>query len=292
VQPDLGRWLEPGPFGELLHEIFYRFMSRLISERRLPLYDRDRPVLVKILEEQVHRYARIYPPPAESAFHRQLNLLEHAVRIFLIEEEELCRRSKPMFLEAAIGLRSQLVESPLNSDEPVSWVISPGNDLRVNARIDRIDLAGEDSGPVFVVWDYKSGSSWKYDRPDTAWQGRVVQHAVYVEVARAILRKRIAPTSEVSHFGYFFPSAGARGLRILRWRNQLDSAREIIEKLCRIASTSSFLATDNFKADCTFCDYRVICGDVKATAAASRRKLENQDNESLQPIRELRGIAD
>jgi len=292
VEADPGRWLEAGPFGELIHEIFYRFMSRLIAERRLPSYDRDRPLLFKILEEQVQRYARIYPPAGKSAFERQLRHLERAARIFLIEEEALCRHSRPMFLEAAIGLRSDLEASPLQSRDPVSIVMSPDKTVRLSARIDRIDLAGTEADPVYVVWDYKSGSSWKYEKPDRFWQGRVIQHAVYLEVARHMLRKRVSPTSEVSHFGYFFPSQGARGLRLLHWKHQLEHARDVIEKLCVLASTGAFLATDNDKADCTYCDYRVICGDVQATAAAARRKLENRGNEILEPIRQLRGIAD
>ena len=31
---DLTRWLDPVEFGNLLHEVFYRFMSELIAERR------------------------------------------------------------------------------------------------------------------------------------------------------------------------------------------------------------------------------------------------------------------
>lgn len=292
MEADPARWLEPGLFGDLLHEIFYRFMSRLIEERRLPLYDRDRPLLFKTVEEMVQRYARIYPPAATSAFERQLRHLERAARIFLIEEEELCRDSRPVYLEAAIGLGSDLeVDSPLRSQEPVSVVVSPDKTVRLAARIDRIDQTGTDDEATFAIWDYKSGSPWKYEKPDRFWQGRVIQHAVYLEVARHILRKRISPAAEVLRFGYFFPSQGARGLRLLHWKHQLEHAREVIERLCLIASTGAFLATDNARDDCTFCDYRVICRDVESVAAAARRKLENRDNDILEPIRNLRGIT-
>jgi ATP-dependent helicase/nuclease subunit B len=291
VEADPGKWLDPGPFGELLHEIFYRFMSRLIAEHRRPSYDRDRAALFKILGEHVKRYARIYPPARTSAFERQLRLMERAARIFLIEEEELCHTSQPKFLEAAIGLDSDLEESLLQSREPVSVNLSADKTVRLRARIDRIDFTGTEEEPVYVIWDYKTGSAWKYEKHDALWQGRIVQHAVYLEVARHMLRKRVSPTAEVSHFGYFFPGQGARGLRLVHWKHQLEHARDVIEKLCLIASTGAFLATDNAKDDCTYCDYNTICRDVEATAAAARRKLENPANEILEPVRQLRGVA-
>jgi hypothetical protein len=60
-------------------------------------------------------------------------------------------------------------------------------------------------------------------------------------------------------------------------------------RLCQIVASGAFLATNNPEEDCGYCDYRLICHDLAATAAASQLKLDNGKNKALKPIRELRG---
>jgi len=291
LEVDRRTWLAPGLFGDLLHDVFYEFMSGLIAEARLPNYTRDIGQLLRILDERVQRYARLHPPPTQFALHRQIKMLGQAARIFLVEEEELCRYSRPVFLEAAIATKSDFPPSPLSSDRPVPLKLPGGGSINAQARIDRIDLTGSDSDPVYTIWDYKSGSTWKYERPDPFWQGRVIQHALYLEVAAAILKRKVSQKAEVSHSGFFFPGRAARGVRIRRWREQMSAAAKIIENLCKIAATGCFLATNNYEEDCTFCNYLMICGDVKDVAASAKRKLESARNAILDPLRELRNIG-
>ncbi len=49
-----------------------------------------------------------------------------------------------------------------------------------------------------------------------------------------------------------------------------------------------FLATDDNKLDCGFCDYREICGDVEAIGAHSKRLLDADDLPLLNNLRGLR----
>jgi ATP-dependent helicase/nuclease subunit B len=290
LEVDRGTWLDSRLFGELLHEVFYKFMGGLISAGRLPNYTRDIGPLLKILEETVERYAKLHPPPSQFSLTRQVELLGQAARIFLVEEQELCSRSRPMFLEAAIAAKSDFPPSLLNTDEPVRLSLPGGGSIRAQARIDRIDLTGTDSEPVYAIWDYKSGSTWKYEKPDPFWQGRVIQHALYLQVAAAMLKKKVSAKAEVSQAGFFFPGRASRGIRIRRWRHQMSAAADIIKNLCKVAATGCFLATTSFEDDCTFCDYLMICGDVKEVANAAKHKLQNGQNTILDPIRELRNI--
>ena len=288
---DLTRWLDPVELGNLLHEVFYRFMSEVIAEPRRPLYDRDSPRLFKILDEVVTRYEKLFPPPSPSAFRQQILQLIRTAQTFLVEEEELCRHSKPLFLEASVGMPPYERSSPLDAQEPVTIPLPGGKTIRAQGRLDRVDSIEDGTKSVFSIWDYKTGRPTKYEKPDYFWQGRVIQHALYIEMARAILRKKVSPGAEISHFGYFFPGSGHRGVRIRRWRSQMMGAAEVIDRLCKILASGCFLATNNAKEDCPFCDYLLICGDVDAVAAASARKLENPRNGCLQPIRELRNIG-
>lgn len=285
---DPTRWLDPLEFGNLLHEVFYRFMNELLLQRRLPLVSRDRPMLMKILQERADRYAKIIPPPNSSAFRQQIIQLTRAADIFLTEEEELCRVSKPVFLEASIGMRPYEAATMLDTEEPVTIPLSSGRCIRARGRIDRIDVLDEGSQSVFSIWDYKSGSPLKYRREDVFDQGRVIQHALYVYMAATLLRKKVSPNAEVKQFGYFFPGVGARGLRIVRWRRQMDEAIRIMELLCETVARGCFIATENSQEDCRYCDYVMACGDVEAVAESAKRKLKNLDNANLWSTRELR----
>lgn len=284
-------WLDPMRFGTLLHEVFYVFVSSLIAEGRLPLYDRDLPRLIRILDDHVWRYEHLQPPPNASAFRRQLLQMTQAVRIFLLEEEILCRTSRPMFLEASVGMPSQGQPGPLDTPEPVEVLLPGGRRIRARARIDRVDRIDDGPEPVFSIWDYKTGSTFKYESPDPFRQGRIVQHALYMMVAAALLKQKISPAARISHFGYFFPGGRSRGVRIVRPPQEIETAGRIIENLCRTVSEGSFPATNSFKDDCRFCDYTSVCGDPESVAAGAGRKLAHGENRELGPMRELREVG-
>lgn len=284
-------WLDPMQFGTLLHEVFYVFMSAMIAEGRRPLYDRDMGRLAKILDDHVQRYEQLQPPPNPSAFRRQLLRLTQAVHIFCLEEEVLCRTSRPMFLEASVGLPPQGKPGPLDTLKPVELPLPSGERIRTRARIDRVDRIDDGPEPIFSIWDYKTGSTFKYESPDPFRQGRIIQHALYVMVAAVLLRRKVNPSARISHFGYFFPGGRSRGVRIVRPPRDIETGRRIIENLCRTVADGSFLATNSFGDDCKFCDYTSVCGDPESVAAAAGRKLTHPENRGLQPLRELRDVG-
>ncbi|MDQ7784096.1 MAG: PD-(D/E)XK nuclease family protein [Desulfomonilaceae bacterium] len=288
VSIDPERWLDPLQFGTLMHEVFYSFMSEVIRRKVRPTFEQDNGRLLDILMNQVERFADLSPPPGPSAFRRQLLMLTRAAVIFLVEEELATRSSWPVFLEASIGMPSDGKSTGLDMKEPMPIRLPGGRTIRARARIDRVDILGDGSDRVFAVWDYKSGSTMKYEDRDPFGQGRIVQHALYLEIVAAALRKRVDASAKVSHFGYFFPGSRSSGARIIRRPDDRETALRIVERLCATVAQGCFPATDDFKRDCTFCDYAVICDDLEAVAASSKRKLENMKNANLEPMRELR----
>ena len=287
---DPTRWLEPATFGDLLHEVLHQFMSELMNQGRLPSFKRDIARLTAILEHHIARYKKLYPPAGPSAFRIQETQLQRAIRIFLAEEELLCRGSVPRFLEVSIGMASRFGPTDLDMDQPVVLKLPNGQSIRARGRLDRVDEIIDGPGDSFAVHDYKSGSTYKYVRPDPYWQGRVIQHALYLRMAAALLTGKTARGAKTIQFEYFFPNMRARGLRI-KWRaEQLASASEIIQKLCAIPGRGCFLPTTDCDADCAFCDYVFICRDVKSVSAGAKLKLQNPANTMLGPIRELRQI--
>ena len=285
---DPSKWLDPLKFGNLLHEVFYHFFSELIDEGRRPQFDRDRSKLLKILEENVNHYRKICPPPSPSVFARQDRLLKQAALIFLTEEEILCTNSMPKFVEATIGMRSDRSMGLLDQVEPLSLPLLSGKTIRAPGRIDRIDQIDGLPETAFSIWDYKSGSSDKYQNQDAFQNGRIIQHALYIEIASALLKKKISHTAHVAHFGYFFPGNRSRGVRVTRLPDLVPSALEIVENLCRVVASGCFIATNDFNKDCTFCDYTMVCGDLRSVSEAAGLKLKNKANDELKPVSELR----
>lgn len=291
VDMDPERWLDPLQYGNLMHEVFYEFMSHVMERRIRPQFERDKSKLFAVLMKHVERFADRYPPPGPSAFRRQILMLIQAAVVFLVEEELSARNSWPVFLEASIGMPAYGKPCDLHMKEPVSIRLPGGADMRARARIDRVDILGDGSEKIFAIWDYKSGGTTKYDNPDPFREGRVLQHALYMEIVAGALRKKISPSAQVSHFGYFFPGSRSFGARIIRRPDDRDTALGLMERLCTTVSDGCFIATDNAEKDCTFCDYTMICDDLEAVAAASKRKLENDENVNLKSMRELRNIG-
>jgi ATP-dependent helicase/nuclease subunit B len=288
IEIDPKQWLDSAQFGALLHEVFCIFMRELVSAGALPpRYDRDRPRLDQILAAQIEEYKRQAPPPNERAFRRQRHELQQAIHIFLTEEERYCRDHWPAYMEVSIGLPASENGTALDSTEPVELPLGNGQVMRIRGRIDRIDRVAGPEVSTFALWDYKTGSPWRYRQKQPFWQGRVLQHAIYLHLAANRLRQ-LDPAATIAQVGYFFPGHRGRGERIAYAPQELDAGLGILQRLCSVVGRGTFLATDNCEHDCTYCDYRQVCGDLDGLSQTSRLKLQG-DNQRLEPLQELRG---
>jgi ATP-dependent helicase/nuclease subunit B len=290
IDPEV--WLDALSRGLLLHEVFEIFLKELIERGEIPVAARDEDRLLSILDARVMHYRREIPPPNEAVFRRERAQLRRTARIFLHEDAEYCRRTgnRPQFVEVSIGLRADSSATRLDTDVPVEVKLPDGTSLRVRGRIDRVDrIAGTDD---LAIWDYKTGSSWKYTQtPQPFWEGRVVQHVLYLLAmnARLAALKEELPGARAARFGFFFPSEKAHGERIEFAPEALEAGTDVLGRLARIAARGAFLATTRHDLDCEYCEYQDICGDVAAVASASARKLAEPSNTILEPYRELRG---
>jgi ATP-dependent helicase/nuclease subunit B len=291
---DPDEWLDGLARGSLLHEVFRDFMAELVAAGEKPVYARHAARLAEVLDRHVARQRDEAPPPSESVFRRECADLREAARTFLAEEEVLCRTSSPAFLEAAIGLPPDGEGTDLDTREPVAIALGGGRTVRVRGRLDRIDRiedppppGGECGGELFAIWDYKTGSTFRYRDADPFRQGRNVQHAVYLGIAEAALREKVSPAASVALFGYFFPGPRGQGERRTYSPQQLARGHEVIASLCDTVAGGAFVATDRAD-DCAYCDYAPVCGQTDAEAANSRLKLEHEANSVLSPFRRLR----
>jgi hypothetical protein len=286
LEVDLDRWLDPLAFGSLLHEVFRRFMTQLRSENKLPNFRRDADILEEMLKQEIAKYRDMFPPANESAYRNQCRQLDRAAKIFLVDEQELCKKNVPMFMEASVGLPANPDATPIDEPEPASLTLVDGGSIRVRGRIDRIDRIGGEDSNDFVIWDYKTGSSVRYSGPNPINQGRVIQHVLYLQLVQTLLRRRVDPQAVVQSFGYFFPGQRGMGQRLEWAPQQLPKGSATLQRLCDTMAHGAFIATDN-KDDCKFCDYADVCGDVETVTQQSKGKLGNEVVE-LRSFHELR----
>lgn len=229
LELDAERWLPAVEFGNLLHEVFCRHL-------------RDGVGLEELLRERIAHYRQKIPPPNEGVLRRDCRRLERAIRIFEAEQFD----GRPFDFEREI------------SGVPIP--LPDGTNLHVRGRIDRVDETAEG----LALWDYKTGSPFRYRtrRDDPFNGGRILQHAIYVALARAHYGRPVA------RFGYFFPTEKGRGERLEFTPAQLAGAAELLARLRGLVARGEFWATDKVD-DCQYCDYRAICRDVETVTANS-----------------------
>jgi len=285
-------WLGPLESGELLHEVFRRFLAELVERGERPERARHARRLMEILREEIDARRRESPPRSEFAFRRECGELEHAARIFLAEEERAWGERVPVYLEAAIGCEQTGPPTEMDSPEPEQVKLPGGGAIRARGRLDRVDrdASGREH---YSVWDYKTGSPSPYRRggarSDPFDGGRRLQPALYLALAEARLR-RLSPRASVRLFGYFFPGLRGRGERVRYSREELGTGLRVIELLCELARRGAYVQTDS-ASDCERCGFSEVCGDASEVARRTRLKLCVGGDPVLAPFRELRGLG-
>ena len=286
LDPDV--WLDPMDKGGLLHEVFRVFMTDLCEKGKEPEFDRDWPELVQVLDTKIDEKMEEKPPPSDMVFKREKNELQQTARIFLQEEEEHCRGHRPRYFEAAIGMYQDGKPTPLDTDEPAVIKLPNGKTIKGRGQIDRVDEVKGSGGREFSIWDYKTGSSWKYRQDPPFWGGRCVQNAFYLALAQEQLSKT-HKGARITGFGYFFPNLKEHGERVEYTSDELAEGKEVIANLCEMIGKGVFPFT-NKADDLKFTDYSMAFNDIEKSVQDADRKLNNPANEELEPMRELRVI--
>jgi hypothetical protein len=284
VDPSI--WLDPLQKGTLLHSVFREFMATLKRDNLVPHVGRDAPVMSAILDTQIDIYKKMIPPPNEELFNATVREFRTTTSIFLHEEAVLCQSSVPFYFEAAIGLEQDGDPTPLDIQDPVAINLGKELSIRTRGRIDRID-ALSNSNSVFSVWDYKTGSTRGYDRNKPFRQGRKIQSVLYLALSEKRLRETCSPNCSVATFGYFFPGIREHGERICWDFNQLNAGKAVIAGLVEMLRCGCFPFTTD-ESDVTFSDYRMVFGDIEEAVLATKLKMENLANTSMEPFRNLR----
>lgn len=284
MERDVSRWLEPMQRGELLHDVFCRFMTQLEAKGEKPNLKKHKKLIEAIALEEVERWKKEVPPVGEFAFNREVEDIILATTIFLRDEEERCKDIEPLLFEVSFGVGDdQGCGSATKA--PVVLRIPGRGTFRLRGRIDRLDRTGPNE---YEVWDYKTGSTWGFQEHGYLNKGRHLQHALYALAAEALLRKGEDKKAKVVRAGYFFPGHKGEGARIVKNQSQREALYEALADLFALLQKGVFPSA-NHKDDCGFCKYGSICGGPEVAVQRCTKKMVY--DKKLEPFQKLKQHA-
>ncbi len=282
MEKDEGKWLDPLQRGELLHEVFYKFMETLKARGDSPEFEHHYPLLETIAMDEVKQWKDKTPPPNDFVFDQEVEDIKQTLEIFLKDEMQRCKTVEPHFFELSFGM-AKADESGISTIDPLEINLTPGKRFKIRGRIDRIDRCGNHQ---YEVWDYKTGSTWGFKDEGYLNMGRHLQHAIYSVAGEILMRRKLDKKAQVVRAGYFFPSAKGEGRRILKNQQERQELYEVLEDLFELLRSGVFPASQDQNACGEFCDYKSICGGKELAVGRVLRKLET--DEKLDPLRRLK----
>ena len=268
---DRSRWLDPLQRGELLHEIYCRFMRALKKSDRPDDPAAHTELLHTLARELIAHTRETCPPPSEAVFSSEVRELLLSCDIFLNTESVRTPPVEPFLFEVRFGrAHGDDDDDDTPTAEAVPIAIPAEKPFLLNGRIDRIDRTAPHT---YRVIDYKTGSYNRYEDLKAFGKGRCLQPALYAEAAATLLRQLGLDTApRVIQSGYAFPTLRGDGREILIDTPDLKDLQKLLMELLHLLDQGHFLAPPD--AHCAYCDYAPICGP-EAQALARLKKLAN-----------------
>ena len=274
-------WLEPNEFGSLVHEILQTTMDELCAKGVKPsMQFLDR--MQAISDEALARWRDDIPPPSEAAFEKRRRDVLDSCAIFLRTEEEACKTVTPKYFEVSFGSGE---EDDIAMPDPFTLPLGAGASVKLRGRIDRVDH--DETADEWHVWDYKSGSTYSFDRGGVLACGTKIQHAIYARAVAAMLeRKGLKP--RVTTSGYIFPTTRGGGARLPRECSDQE-LKDALSSLFDVVSRGWF--PHGFEDACRFCDFQPVCGGPEVAAKRMEKKAwANSADPAVQAWRHLQDV--
>ncbi|MFC2169845.1 PD-(D/E)XK nuclease family protein [Acidobacteriota bacterium] len=267
---DKAQWLDGLQFGTLIHDILCVFMRGLRDKGEAVKGEKNRAEIRAVAMDVLDRFREENPPPSEVFFEREKKDIFTNLDIFLKAEDRRDQKVQPILFEVNFGYKGDEGEGIA---EVIVFELEPGKTIRLNGRIDRIDRIDKDN---FRVIDYKTGKYAQYEGIKELGMGKYLQHALYAVAAEDILKSmRIALSPDVSLSGYAFPTSRGDGREILIKNFDRMKLKSLLLDLFVFFEKGCFLV--NPKAQCDFCDYKVLCG--KGVIERTKEKKETNASE-------------
>ncbi|MDM5331680.1 PD-(D/E)XK nuclease family protein [Neobacillus sp. CF12] len=261
VSYDANKWLDPATRGSLLHSIFERFYKEITQQNVKPTYALHYDNIMAIAVNLIEKEKEILPPPNDRIFKREVNDILVCCDIFLKEEEIHGENYRPLHFEYSFGI----------GDTDPAIITLPSGEVKVSGIIDRVDQSLD--GRYHII-DYKTGSTYGYEKNKAFKGGRQLQHMIY---ALAIEQHLNLGEGAVEESSYYFPTMKGLAQRFTRKQDVTLRANglDILEKLIDVIKNGHFEMTDD-ENDCKFCEYKLVCRRHFYDKDALERKQSNQ----------------
>jgi hypothetical protein len=224
-------WLDALGKGAVLHGTFQRFMAAL---QRVPTLD-DKPLLREHFDACMDDRRTNDPPPSEVVYATTYRDLWNDALLFLRVEAARSDSFAPHQFEVGFGYPPHRQSEEDYPDAPVLQLNDHTFELR--GRVDRVDRSPDGR---LRIWDYKTGSSRRYDETDLLEGGTHLQWALYAYALEHLLN------AEVDSAGYFFTSTDEMGKRIsANPASHRHRVAKILEAISDGVASGAFPVTDS-----------------------------------------------
>lgn len=266
VSYDANKWLDPATRGSLLHSIFETFYKEITQQNVKPSYAIHHDKIMEIAVGLIEKEKEVLPPPNERVYQREMNDILACCDIFLKEEEIHGEHYNPLHFEYSFGI----------GDSEPAIIQLPSGDIKVTGIIDRVDQSHDDR---YHIIDYKTGSTYGYEKNKAFKGGRQLQHMIY---ALAIEQHLDLGEGAVEESSYYFPTLKGMAQRFTRKQDVTlrTNGLDILQKLIDVIKHGHFEMTEDDN-DCKFCEFKLVC----------RRHFYDKDSlEKKQTNQKLTGV--
>jgi len=248
--------------GNIYHDIFYRFYTKLKEKGLIPLDEDMRDTYISIIRDISHK---VVEDALESGltgsclswFEERVNIMDSMNKF--VDEEIKSNMGIPTYFEFKFGSRKKVESDTPGFDNPISIQLEDGMKFNYYGRIDRIDI-DEEKG-ICTVIDYKSGRA-DYYKCNALRGGEQVQLPMYLISIKEILP---AVRDHLNSRALYYFATNRGEFKKVEFTGETLAQREdeikmLISEMIRGAYRGIFIPNPekNMK-NCRMCDFKSIC---------------------------------
>ncbi len=266
--------LDPLQKGSMVHEVHYGVLSALRDQGKLPLdpeaLEEALDELERTLREVAKKHEDLYAPAIDRVWKDGLVAISADARAWLRQTAAAASQWAPWKFELAFGLGLRDQQDPESRPAPVE--LDGGLRLRGS-----IDLVERGAGGGLRATDYKTGKA-RAEEGTVLGGGKTLQPVLY-----ALALEKLFPGVAI-HGGrlYYCTQAGEFSEVFIPLDASTRDAAQQAMKIVGQALEKGFLPAAPAKDECTWCDYRAICG------AHEQRRVAVKPKQALEPLQRLR----
>jgi CRISPR/Cas system-associated exonuclease Cas4 (RecB family) len=263
--------------GSFVHDVLFEFLTELRDAKLLPItaqsLDAARAQLDGVLERVDKRYKEDLFPAIDRVWADGIAQIRADLREWLRRESESEDGGfVPAFFELSFGLEGQRDASDASSSkEPIQ--LDCGIRLRGS-----IDLVEEDHARTLRATDYKTGKK-RAEEGAVIGGGKILQPVLY-----SLVLEKMFPEKKVSggRLYYATSAGGFTPVDVPLDEAAREGAKAVADAVGK-ALDDGFLPALPDDRECTYCDYKPVCGPYEAVR--TKKKKPHARTEALVALR-------